>query len=119
MTADTKIEMHRVLVRRVLTKVDNISSKEFKEREGVAAFEWINNNQIEIDPNSNALKNGKGFINYRDSILNEKDKINFDNFIRKRTFEYIFDYPLEFTKQALKGAVHAPLLNPFHIFSEL
>ena len=102
MTADTKIEMHRVLVRRVLTKVDNISSKEFKEREGVAAFEWINNNQIEIDPNSNALKNGKGFINYRDSILNEKDKINFDNFIRKRTFEYIFDYPWEFTKQALK-----------------
>ena len=118
MTADTKIEMHRVLVRRVLTKVDNISSKEFKEREGVAAFEWINNNQIEIDPNSNALKNGKGFINYRDSILNEKDKINFDNFIRKRTFEYIFDYPWEFTKQALKGAIHAPLLNPFHIFSE-
>ena len=118
MTADTKVEMHRVLVRRVVTKVENISSKEFNEREGIAVFKWIKNNQIKFDQNSDALTHSTGFINYRDSILSEKDKISFDNFIRKRTFEYIFDYPLEFTKQALKGAVHAPLLNPFHIFSE-
>ena len=118
MTADTKIEMHRVLVRRVITKVDNISSKEFNKREGIAVYEWIKKNQIKIDKNSNALKNSKTFVNYRDSILNEKDKIAFDGFIRKRTFKYIFDYPWEFTKQALKGAIHTPLLNPFHIFSE-
>ena len=118
MTADTKVEMHRVLVKRVVTKVDNISAKEFKEREGVAAFEWIKKNQIKIDQNLQFLKDSKGFMNYRKSILNEKDRVNFDNFIRKRTFEYIFQYPLEFAKHALKGAFHAPLLNPFHIFSE-
>ena len=118
MTADTKIEMHRAFVRKVITKVDNISFEEFNEREGAAAFDWIKKNEIKIDENSNALKKSKTFMNYRISILNEKDKISFDGFIRKRTFEYIFDYPWEFTKHALKGAIHAPLLNPFHIFSE-
>ncbi len=118
MTADTKIEMHRALVRKVITKAENISSEQFNEKEGIAAFNWLKKNKIEFNENSNYLQVSKGFMNYRESILNEKDKISFDGFIRKRTFEYIFNYPLQFTKHILKQSVHTILLNPFHIFSE-
>ncbi len=118
MTADTKIEMHRALVRKVIIKAENISSEQFNEKEGIAAFNWLKKNKIEFNENSNHLQLSKGFMNYRESILNEKDKINFDGFIRKRTFEYIFKYPLKFTKHILKQSVHTVLLNPFHIFSE-
>tara|TARA_B100001057_G_scaffold133528_1_gene132925 strand:+ start:245 stop:1678 length:1434 start_codon:yes stop_codon:yes gene_type:complete len=118
MTADTKVEMHRALVRKVIMKADNISSKQFNEIEGVAAFDWIKKNEIKIDENSSSLKISKSFMSYRESILNEKDKVSFDGFIRQRTFEYIFNYPWEFTKHVLKQSIHTTLLNPFHIYSE-
>ena len=118
MTADTKIEIHRALVRQVIMKADNISSKKFNEIEGIAAFDWIKKNKIKIDENSNSLKQSKSFMSYRESILNEKDKVSFDEFIRKRTFMYIFNYPWEFTKHVVKQSMHTTLLNPFHIFSE-
>ena len=118
MTADTKVEMHRALVRKVIMKADNISSKQFNEIEGVAAFDWIKKNEIKIDENSSFLKISKSFMSYRESILNEKDKVSFDGFIRQRTFEYIFNYPWEFTKHVLKQSIHTTLLNPFHIYSE-
>ncbi len=118
MTADTKVEMHRSLVRKVIMKADNISSKQFNEIEGIAAFDWIKKNKIKIDENSYSLKISKSFMSYRESILNEKDKISFDEFIRKRTFMYIFNYPLEFTKHVIKQSMHTALLNPFHIYSE-
>ena len=118
MTADTKIEIHRTLVRQVIMKADNISSKKFNEIEGLAAFDWIKKNKIKIDENSNSLKQSKSFMSYRESILNEKDKVGFDEFIRKRTFMYIFNYPWKFIKHVVKQSMHTTLLNPFHIFSE-
>ena len=57
-------------------------------------------------------------MRYRDSIINEKDKLKFDKKIRSRTFEYIKKYPLEFAITVIKNGVHIILLNPFHIYSD-
>jgi hypothetical protein len=118
MTADTKVEMHRNMVVKVVSKKLKISHKEFKELEGEVILNWINLNNIEIDYNSNSLKKEKGFMSYRRSVVKESDRFIVDKFIRKRTFHYISEFPVDFFKHALQGAIHAPLLNPFHIYSE-
>ncbi len=118
MTADTKVEMHRNMVVKVMSKKLNISHKEFKELEGEIVLDWIKLNNIKIDYNSDSLKKEKGFMSYRRSVIDEKDRFMVDQFIRKRTFHYITEFPVEFFKHAFNGAIHAPLLNPFHIYSE-
>ena len=55
---------------------------------------------------------------FRNSVINESDRVFVDKFIRKRTFEIISQNPLEFFKHALNSAIHVPLLNPFHIYSD-
>ena len=99
MTADTKVEMHRNLVMKVMSKKLNISQKEFYELEGKASLDWIIKNNMEINLDADVLKKKKGFRNYRDQ-LSESNKVTFDGFIRKRTFEYIFQNPIDFLKFA-------------------
>jgi len=118
MTADTKVEMHRNLVAKVMSKKMNISINEFKEYEGVFVHEWIKKKNFEIDYSSNNLKKRKGFMSYRNSVVKEKDRFYVDKFIRERTIKYITNNPFEFFKHALNSSVHLPLLNPFHIYSE-
>ena len=82
MTADTKVEMHRSLVRKVIMKADNISSKQFNEIEGIAAFDWIKKNKIKIDENLYSLKISKSFMSYR-VFLMKKTKLVLTNSIEK------------------------------------
>jgi hypothetical protein len=117
MTADTKVEMHRNLVVKVMSKKLNISHQEFKELEGKASLDWIIKNNMEINLDADELKKHKGFMSYRKQ-LSESNKVTFDGFIRKRTFEYVFQNPIDFFKFAFNSAIHVPLLNPFHIYSE-
>jgi len=128
MTSDTKVEMHRSLVERVMVNQLGISINVFNKNEGMAAHEWILKKNIKVnyevdhthtlnrlfDP----LPEIKNFMYYRRIIINESDRVIYDKFIRKRTFMYIANYPIEFAKEAFKGAVHSPLLNPFHIYSD-
>ena len=118
MTADTKVEMHRNMVVKVMSKKLKITPDEFKELEGKIVHEWIKQNNFEINYNSKSLINGSGFMAFRNSVINESDRVFVDKFIRKRTFEIISQNPLEFFKHALNSAIHVPLLNPFHIYSE-
>ena len=116
MTADTKVEMHRIIVLKVMSKKLNISHKEFHELEGKASLDWIIKNNMEINLDDDELKKSIGFMNYRNQ-LSESDKVTFDGFIRKRTFKYVFQNPIDFFKFAFNSAIHVPLLNPFHIYS--
>ena len=118
MTADTKVEMHRNMVVKVMSKKLNITTDEFKELEGEIVHEWIKKNDFEINYNTKSLKNGSGFMAFRNSVVNEADRVIVDKFIRKRTLEIIYQNPSDFFKHAFKSAIHVPLLNPFHIYSE-
>ena len=117
MTADSKVNLHIDLVKKVMQKKLKISGKEFDSIEGDASLKWINNNSIEFNKDNIKKINAPGFMDYRDNIL-EKDKVKFDNFIRNRTVDYFFQYPIDFLKFILKSSVHITLLNPFHIYSD-
>ena len=118
MTSDTKLDLHRDLVVKVISKEMNLSMQEFNIHEGKASKQWLEKENIEYDENYEMLFIRQGFMDYRYSIKNESDKVLFDNFIRKRTFNYIFDNILPFTRFIIKSSIHTVLLNPFHIYSD-
>ena len=74
----------------------NISNEEFDNLEGEAAKEWLNEKNINFNENHIALKNNKSFMDYRLALLNENDKIKFDNFILDRTFDYVLNNKIDF-----------------------
>ena len=117
MTADSKINLHIDLVKKVIKKKFEISGKEFNFIEGKAVLEWLNKNSIEFNKKELQKKNYPGFMEYREA-LKEKDKIKFDNFIRSRTVEYFLNYPVDFMKYIVNRSFHIVLLNPFHIYSD-
>jgi hypothetical protein len=118
MTSDTKVEMHRNLVVKVMSKKMNMSIYEFKEYEGAFVHEFIKKKNFEIDYSSKNLKKRLGFMSYRNSVVKEKDRFYVDKFIRERTIKYIANNPLDFFKHAVRSSIHLTLLNPFHIYSE-
>ena len=115
---DNNIAFHLDLVPKVINKIKGYSGNEFAEYEGEIMMRWMIQNSINFDENFENLNESKHFMNYRKSIINEKDKLKFDKEIRSRTFEYLKEYPLEFTYTMLKNGIHIVLLNPFHIYSD-
>ena len=118
MANDNNIAIHLDLVPKVINKIKGYSKNEFVEYEGEIMKNWMIENSILFDENSKTLIAVKHWMGYRESIINEKDKLKFDKKLRSRTFEYVREYPLEFTLFILKNGLHIVLLNPFHIYSD-
>jgi hypothetical protein len=119
LTADTKLDLHRDLVEVVMSNKNNITRREFAVGEGDIAIKWIKDNFIphnELKVQSSADK--LTYMDYRGFISSESDKVEFDNFIRNRTFKYIYNYPKDFILHITKRSFHSGLLNPFHIYSD-
>jgi hypothetical protein len=114
--ATTKFDLHLLIVNHVVTKKENITSKEFFYNEGVIALDWLKKNSIEFNI-SNDLKK-PDLWNYREAILEEKDRVKFDEFILKRSKYFFVKYPWDFAKYASVKSLHMLLLNPFHIYSD-
>jgi hypothetical protein len=85
--ATTKFDLHLTLVKNVVTKKENITEKEFFINEGIVALDYLKKNSINYKI-QNKLKSPDLWI-YREGILNEKDKVNFDEFILERS-KYFF-----------------------------
>ena len=119
LTATTKLSLLTHLVRPVINNKDNLVGNEFYENyEGVAAKKWLEENSVSYSEEILNSYKYKGPSQYRLAIINEKDKIKFDEYFFKRTINYITDYPLEFGFHILKKSIHFTLLNPFHIYSD-
>ena len=133
MPSTTKTDLHQLVVTPVMSKKLNITTTEFETLEGKVALNWINKNSITLsevkfrdqdkgDKNQNIIKfssiKDPGFMIYRFYIIDESDRIKFDEFIQKRTFKYIVDYPIDFLNLTIKNSIHILLLNPFHIYSD-
>ena len=117
MTADSKVNLHIDLVNKVMPKKLNITNKEFTTAEGKATLEWIQKNTIKYDKELIGNIDQPGYMDYRMSIL-EKDKVKFDKFIRSRTIDYFYKYPIDFIKFTIRSSLHMVVLNPFHIYSD-
>ena len=118
LTADMKHGAHMDLIAKVMSKKMNITSKEFNIIEGKAAKLWLDGNKITYNKNDESLIEEKSLYNYRDTILNESDKVNFDNFIAERSIKYFKENIFDFIKFIIKQSMHVMLLNPFHIYSD-
>jgi hypothetical protein len=117
--SDTRLDLHRDLVEPVMSKKLHISQEEFKIEEGKIAYLWIKNNLIPYKKDKiNKSKKTPEYMDYRESISSEADQLKFDNYIRSRTFDYIFKYPADFIKHGFVRSMHILLLNPFHVYSD-
>jgi len=119
LTADTKLDLHRDLVEVVMSNKNNTTRKDFAITEGDVAFQWIKDNYVTYDETKieNSIQKFT-YMDYRGFIIREGDRVEFDNFIRNRTFKFLLDYPIDFTFHILKRSFHSGLLNPFHIYSD-
>ena len=115
---DNNIAIHLDLVPKVINKIKGYSGKEFVEYEGDIMKNWMIENSIIFDEKSESLITDKHWMGYRNSIVDENDKLKFDKKLRSRTLEYFKEYPLEFASTIIKNGLHIVLLNPFHIYSD-
>ena len=53
-----------------------------------------------------------------EEIILDSDKIRFDNFIKNRTYDYIFKNLPDFISQYFYKSLHTVISNPFHISSD-
>jgi len=118
LSSTTKITLHTHLAKQVISEVQNLDNNEFFDNEGKIVLEWITKNSIPYNQNSKGLKVRKSLGEYRSSITKEKDLVRLDNYITSRTFNYMLQYPFDFTKHILKKSIHITLLNPLHIYSD-
>ena len=115
MANDNNIALHIDLVPRVINEIRNYKGNEFVYEESKIMKKWLSSNSIKYDENK---VHNEHYLTYRDSIINEEDKLKFDNEIKRRTFMYFKKYPIEFTKKIIKHGIHITLLNPFHVYSD-
>lgn len=114
--ATTKFDLHLTIIKNVVTKKENITEKEFFINEGNFALDYLKNNSINYKIQTKIKS--PDLWEYRESILNEKDRVAFDEFILKRSRYYFFKYPIDFITHASIKSIHILLLNPFHIYSD-
>ena len=112
---DNNLALHLDLVPKVINEIKGYTGNEFIFDESKEMQKWIINNSINY--NKDLIVNNH-YLTYRDSIFDEKDKLLFDEEIRKRTFMYIREYPLEFFLKIVNHGFHIILLNPFHVYSD-
>jgi len=117
--SDLKFAIHMDLVEQVMAKKLNISTNEFRIKEGEIVYNWVKNNVILYDSKKiDELKKDLGFMQVREAIISESDKYKFDNYINKRSINFIFESPAIFFKHVIIKSLHTLLLNPFHIYSD-
>ena len=120
LTADSKQAVYYNIAERIIKKGNNFTTEEFRIKEAEVAINWLQANAIEFDEKKlkDIEKNGSTFKRARNSIINQKDKVSYDNFYARRTIDILLDNPLVSLKLIFKNSLHAILLNPFHIYSD-
>ncbi len=112
---DNNIALHLDLVPKVINEVKGYSGNEFVIKEAEEMKKWMAINSIKYEDKPS---NKYHYMNYRDNIINEIDKLKFDEEIKNRTLNYVKEYPIEFLKKIINHGFHITLLNPFHIYSD-
>ena len=120
LSGDSKTAIYFILSETLIKKNRNFTTEEFKANEAKVAINWLKKNSVPFDESKlkNIEKNPSPFAYAKDSILNAKDKVLYDNFYGKRTIDILFENPWVTFKLIFKNSLHILLLNPFHIYSD-
>ena len=120
LTADSKSAIYYNLSERLIKKNRNFTTEEYKANEAKVAINWLKKNSIPFDKDKlkNLKKSSSPFVTAKQSIINSKDKVHYDNFYAIRTVDILLENPWVSFKLILNNSLHSLLLNPFHIYSD-
>ncbi len=121
LSGDSKTAIYYNIGEQLISEGNNFTREEFKNFDSKMALDWLQKNSIKFDSTNLANKIEYArlpFKVYRISIINESDKVLFDNFYAAKTFEILLNKPWLSFKIILKNSMHSALLNPFHIYSD-
>ena len=121
LSGDSKTAIYYNIGQQLVSEGNDLTREEFRNFDSKMAQNWLQKNSIKFDTKNvaNKIENTRlPFTVYRKSIVNESDKVLFDNFYAKKTIEILLNRPWLSFKIILKNSMHSALLNPFHIYSD-
>ena len=121
LSGDSKTAIYYNIGEQLISTGNNLTREEFRKFDSKMAQDWLQKNSIKFDSANvaNKIDNTRlPFTIYRLSIINESDKVLFDNFYASKTIEILLNKPWLSFKIILKNSMHSALLNPFHIYSD-
>jgi hypothetical protein len=120
LTGDAKSAIYYNLSHPIIMQSQNYSLEEFRIKEAEIAINILQTNSIKFDVKKieNIEESSSPFSTAKNSIINPKDKVFYDNIYAKRTVELLLDNPWLTSKIIIKNSFHSILLNPFHIYSD-
>jgi len=120
LTGDAKSAVYYNIGERIIKKSKNLTDVDFRIQEAEFAINLLKNNGIKFDVKKleGLEKEATPFRVARGSIVDQKDKVRYDNLYVKRTIDMLLDnFWISFTL-ILNNSLHSALLNPFHIYSD-
>ena len=120
LTGDAKSAVYYNIAEKIIKKNSNLTTDNFRIKEAEFAINLLKNNSINFDEKKleDIENNSSPFRVARDSIVNSKDKVHYDNLYVKRTIDVLLDNVWVSFSLILKNSLHSTLLNPFHIYSD-
>jgi hypothetical protein len=120
LTGDAKSAIYYNIAEPIIMEGKNLTKEEFNIKETEVAINWLQKNSIDFDKKKlkDIEKSNYPFRVARNSIINPKDKVNYDMFYAKRTTHILLDNFWVTFKLIFKNSLHTLLLNPFHIYSD-
>ena len=120
LTGDSKSAVYYNIAEEIIREGSNLTVEKYKEKEAQISENWLKDNSIEHDEKKlkDIEKHTSPFRAGRNSIINQIDKVTYDNFYVKRTIDILLDNLLISFKVIFTNSIHSILLNPFHIYSD-
>ncbi len=114
MPSEGKYVMYKYFAKDILKKSSNRTTKEINKSESKKAILWIEKNLPEVM--SESLLEAKSPYGIGLKIEEEKDRIEYYNFLNKRAYEIVYENPLIVFKKVITGFLHFSVLNPFFVY---
>lgn len=116
MPTEGSYSQYRYFTKDLLAKKTNSNISEINKSEIKKAQDWINFNLPEAN---NYDLEQKTPVELARSIKEESLRIDFYDYMKKRNFEILLDYPFETLKKSIKGMIHFSVLNPYFVYYDL
>jgi len=106
--------IHQYFATDILRMKLNLTQQEAAEYEIDLVNDWIKKNNIKL--NQKVLNDGNykrtNVLNFRELFINESDKNKFYEYLNKRQFEILLNYPFVTLKELTNRYLHFVVLNP-------
>ena len=100
---DQRAALYNYFEPHIISKRDNISFFDAKNKIKLKHKKWLNENNLDIDPNQLA-------------VGEEKDLLIYHNFIKQNSLKTILSEPVLSFERIIKKSLHSGLLDPVYVF---